>query len=417
VFSASSFQIDPVTQVVDNNCIPVQEPSSTTDHIKITKLMNASCASLIVPTAAGVHLQKGIKIEAGSDVSVVVRQTYTDSESYRAIPDSKLGTEYVVGTYCSNGGSCQFAVIATQDRTSVNIILPNSAASTVTCVSGQPLNGQSQGSDFVVTLNELDVFYLENANDLSGTRIVANNPISVIVGGRDIPYPNGNVGMMVEQIPPISKWGTEFMIGPGPKNDAGDIIKIVTNTANTEVYIQGFSEFIIPKGASAIERRIDWGMNSIVRTSYPVMILQVVSISLYTTTAGTIQGTPSMVVVPSKSQRKVVQTDLYVSCVATASYAYVVAGTNDRTVSFGCAPSLQPLFPMTSEVKWCASATTNGMFTVAHTATFNAYAYCDPGELFLVNVEWTDHTGVQTFTCLNYCFNFLRVVNLFRSGI
>jgi len=336
-------------------------------------------------------LQKGIKIEAGSDVSVVVRQTYTDSESYRAIPDSKLGTEYVVGTYCSNGGSCQFAVIATQDQTSVNIILPNSAASTVTCVSGQPLNGQSQGSDFVVTLNELDVFYLENANDLSGTRIVANNPISVIVGGRDIPDLNGNVGMMVEQIPPISKWGTEFMIGPGPRNDAGDIIKIVTHTANTEVYIQGFSEFIIPKGASAIERRIDWGMNSIVRTSYPVLILQVVSISLYTTTAGTIRGTPSMVVVPSKSQRKA-QEESYVSCVS-ATYAFVVAWVQNPASSLACMSAPQSISPL-SEVTRCEPTPTNGWFFVYEPSPFSAYAYCDPGELFLVNVDWTDHTGV-----------------------
>jgi len=408
VFSASSFQNDPVTQVVDNNCIPVPEPSSSTSNIKITKLKNPLCASLIVPTAAGVHLQKGIKIEAGSDVSVVVRQTYTDSESYRAIPDSQLGTEYVVGTYCSNGGSCQFAVIATQDRTSVNIILPNSAASTITCVSGQPINGQSQGSDFVVTLNELDVFYLENANDLSGTRIVANNPISVIVGGRDIPYVNaaGNFGMMVEQIPPISKWGTEFMIGPGPRNDAGDIIKIVTNTANTEVYIQGFSEFIIPKGASAIERRIDWGMDSIVRTSYPVMILQVVSISLYTTTAGTIQGTPSMVVVPSKSQRKAQPTS-YVSCVS-ATYAFVVAWVEDPALGLVCS-SVSSI--LSSEVQRCEPPTTNGAFSFVGNSPFSAYAYCDPGELFLVNVDWTDHTGVRTFTCLNYCCEFLRVLN------
>ena len=381
------------THVQDYTCNN-KKTSNNQMHSVIYSFPVDSCWEALVPQAANLSIQKGkgIKVTSDPDAAVVVRQTYSDSESYRAIPDSQLGTDYVIGTYCTQGGFCQFAVVAIHDDTSINVIYPGEESST--CVAGAEADGQVNGNGLALKLNELDVYHFESTSDLSGTRIVGDKEFAVIVGGRDIPYSESFNGIMVEQIPPVSRWGTEFLVSPGPMNDPGDIVKIVTMTANTEVYITGHSEFIIPKAHSAIERRIDRGMDTIIRTSYPVMILQILSIHLYNSNTS-IRGTPSMVVVPSTSQRQSAGgQNTIVTCGKNSSYSYVVAYTNGQSTT-SCTPSDGAL--PTSSVTVCENSVNDMANLILTSGEHSAYAYCDPGEAFVASVNWVEFNGVNIY--------------------
>ncbi|XP_052224980.1 uncharacterized protein LOC127840612 [Dreissena polymorpha] len=236
----------------------------------------------------------GLRFAVDNDTDttpVIVLQSYGKmQEGYAAIEDAHLGTEYYVGTYCSMGGYCQFAVTPVYNDTNVTVYLPDGKNETLKCNTNA-----ANHFGVPVTLNELEVLRIESTQDLSGTRIVASKNIAVFVGTRHI-----QSSFMIEQIPPVNKWGTTFVFAPNPRNNAGDLMKIITKSVDTEVSIAGFSSFIIPKTIASVERRIDWGMNSVVRTSRPVLVLHIMSVNLYNGT-GNVVGLPSMVLVPDKN--------------------------------------------------------------------------------------------------------------------
>ena len=65
-------------------------------------------------------------------------------------------------------------------------------------------------------INRLQTRYIQTSNDLSGTKIVTNKPVSIFSGHRCayVPYSYGNCGYLIEQIPPVTHWGTVHYTSP-----------------------------------------------------------------------------------------------------------------------------------------------------------------------------------------------------------
>jgi len=63
--------------------------------------------------------------------------------------------------------------------------------------------------------------------------LAGNSRTSVFGSSRDL---------LVEQLPPVSSWGTQFAVPSTPKRiDREDIIKIVCHQDGTHVLVSGFS--------------------------------------------------------------------------------------------------------------------------------------------------------------------------------
>ncbi|WAR15791.1 hypothetical protein MAR_030385 [Mya arenaria] len=249
-------------------------PNNSVTELKNLKyLVNMTDCPSLNPESKGVS-RSGIKFVVRSDASlqVVQKAARGGRDSFVAIPDSQLGTEYYIGTYYLQGGVCQLAVTPTQSDTLVTIFLPDGLDESFTCQIGSPVYDYVHGKGFRFVLHEFEVFHYQGNRDLSGTFIVSNNTVSVIVGSKY--YSSENTGLLVQQIPPTISWGSEFVILPNPDNDQGDIVKIVPKYDSTRVYITGHSPFIIPKAGLGVERRIDRGMNSVIRSSLPILVLQ-----------------------------------------------------------------------------------------------------------------------------------------------
>ncbi|XP_052762886.1 uncharacterized protein LOC128205352 [Mya arenaria] len=256
-------------------------PNNSVTELKNLKyLVNMTDCPSLNPESKGVS-RSGIKFVVRSDASlqVVQKAARGGRDSFVAIPDSQLGTEYYIGTYYLQGGVCQLAVTPTQSDTLVTIFLPDGLDESFTCQIGSPVYDYVHGKGFRFVLHEFEVFHYQGNRDLSGTFIVSNNTVSVIVGSKY--YSSENTGLLVQQIPPTISWGSEFVILPNPDNDQGDIVKIVPKYDSTRVYITGHSPFIIPKAGLGVERRIDRGMNSVIRSSLPILVLQVMFVGLY----------------------------------------------------------------------------------------------------------------------------------------
>ncbi|XP_060583531.1 uncharacterized protein LOC132739758 [Ruditapes philippinarum] len=242
----------------------------------------------------------GVKVESSEEFTLHVYQTDSKgnlSDGYLAIPDEHLGTEYYVSTYCSLGGHCQIAVAGTTDSTSLQIVFPEHIPpGSVTC------NGQSitTGDPVSFKLNENEVLHIESNEsqvDLSGTYITSDNVIAVFIGARDGP----DDACMIEQIPPVNKWGTELVVATNVLNDAGDAIKIITQSADTTIHILRYSPFTISNAGDYVELRIDWEMHSTIVATKPILVVQIMSIDIYNDTS-IVKGKPAMVLVPHVEQ-------------------------------------------------------------------------------------------------------------------
>ena len=151
---------------------------------------------------------KGIHVTAQSPVSVhVVSENATSADGYLALPTAGLGTNYYVMSYASSRYSgSEFAVVATQNTTTVTIT-PSAAGAT-----------KPAGAAFTVLLNIGETYQLANpANaDMTGTLVTADKPIAVFSGHRcaDIPSGVGYCDYLVEQLPDSSIWGKTFHTSP-----------------------------------------------------------------------------------------------------------------------------------------------------------------------------------------------------------
>lgn len=155
----------------------------------------------VVLTSNEVVEAKGIHVTTLAPVSVhVVSQTTVSADGYMALPTPGLGTKYYVMTTASTryNGS-EFAVVATQDNTTVNITL---AAAGLTKLAG---------SAFTVSMNSGETYQIINPAfaDMTGTLITSDKPVAVISGHRcaDIPSGTGYCDYLVEQLPAVSIWG------------------------------------------------------------------------------------------------------------------------------------------------------------------------------------------------------------------
>jgi hypothetical protein len=168
------------------------------------------------------------------------------SDAFLALPTDVLGQDYYVMSYNSDANGTpptpsQFAIIASQDATTVN------------CTFSISNTSKSNQKNKTITLQK-GQSYLVQANsysndDLTGTHITSNKPIAV-VGSQQrsaIPYTNYSAArdFIIEQMIPVTTWGYDAFLVPFPEPASGtgnpynDIYRIIAARDNTKITFNG----------------------------------------------------------------------------------------------------------------------------------------------------------------------------------
>ena len=152
------------------------------------------------------------------------------------VPTSSVGSEYLVINYNAwspiNPQSA-FVVVATEDATTVTIT-PKAALA----------GGFSANTPTSVTLNRGQGFLGVAASgnqDLTGTLVTADKPVSLTNGSRCNQVPN-NVGAcdaFFEVAQPVSAWGTRYLVASSPLRPSGSIYRVLAATDGTIVRQDG----------------------------------------------------------------------------------------------------------------------------------------------------------------------------------
>ena len=185
----------------------------------------------------------GISLETSSDKVTVLGRSYTShtTDTYLTLPTIKFNTVteytyYAMTVYGSNTYS-SILVVGTEDNTVVTLTY---RFSTRIYMNYQRYYVYS-GSSYSFTINRLQTTYIYpyyGGYDLSGTKIVANKPVSVFSGHRcaQVPDGYGNCGYLIEQIPPTIHWGNIHYTAPLATRRSYTL-KVVVAQYNTKVII------------------------------------------------------------------------------------------------------------------------------------------------------------------------------------
>ncbi|XP_067399057.1 IgGFc-binding protein-like [Emydura macquarii macquarii] len=175
-----------------------------------------------------------ILIRADKDISVLSVNSKPNTIATTVVhPIEKLGTVYYVvtppGTHSS--GYKEFAVIAGQAPTTVDIYLKGTVL----------FKGwfYTAGSKLTVTLAPYQALQLQSLHDLSGTKIESREHVAVLTG-HSCAVKNTACDHAVEQLLPVSSWGSTYIVPPLSFQTLFDTAYIVTSQ-NTRIKYQSGS--------------------------------------------------------------------------------------------------------------------------------------------------------------------------------
>ena len=198
-------------------------------------------------------LFKGIHIQALQGRRIAVfgqNEEVASNDGYVALPiisrPAGSSYEYIAASVYGDQGSPQQAkdsvvlIIGTENDT--QIIVEPAPQLTAGIPHALAPNGRFFNNPVftnTVIIQRFQTFYLQaRGNDISGTRIIANKPISFFSGHEcaNIPLMSEPCDMLIEQVPPVDTWGTEVVTIP-LINRSADTIKVFASQASTTVNV------------------------------------------------------------------------------------------------------------------------------------------------------------------------------------
>jgi hypothetical protein len=211
---------------------------------------------------------QSVHIEADDDVTVYsLNQGDLTSDAFMVLPTDAIGDDYVIMSYTSDispsdpfntdvsGGSTpsQFAIVATQDGTDVEIV--------PSCATFIADSGQS----YTVTLNRGQSYLVQpdprinRRADLTGSLVRASKPVAVFAGHQRATIPIENKGILgsrdclVEQMNPVVTWGKSAFITPLASSsdelpDGFNLFRVVSAFDSTQVFVDNQNVAMINAG-------------------------------------------------------------------------------------------------------------------------------------------------------------------------
>ncbi len=231
---------------------------------------------------------RGVHVTSSTAVTVYgLNDIEETTDGFLGLPVNVLGTQYRALTYVDRTYS-QIGIVATVDGTSVTVV-PSAALA----------GGSPAGTPVVRTLAAGEVLFIPSAadSDLTGSLVTASQPVAVFGAARCALVPTSSFACnhLVEQLTPISAWGSDFITVPLASRMGGDRVRVLASQNGTTVSING--AVVATLAAGAFHEQVVTATSRIT-SSQPVLVAyfsQGQSLDLGT-------GDPSMMLIPPTSQ-------------------------------------------------------------------------------------------------------------------
>lgn len=254
-------------------------------HFKVEAALNElvgyNNTGVSLPTDQnGTEAPQVFHITADDEITVYgLNQAQYTSDAFLALPSDALGTDYIAIAYNSddNKGTqstpSQFAIVATEDNTTVTIV-PR-ASTTVGGTAPQTVQ-LSRGMAYLVQAQRLG-----QQSDLTGSTIEADKPVAVFAGHQRATIPIAEPSLtsrdhLVEQLIPTARWGRSafavpYMPSPNEAQDGTDLYRVIAAYDSTKIFIDGVLAATLKSG-NFIERPLT--SPHIITASEQIMVAQ-----------------------------------------------------------------------------------------------------------------------------------------------
>ena len=293
------------TLSVNGSSIPFTVTANQVTTLRLTNSSTPNNSLAYNSQTAGIGTNRGIHIVADTPIVVYAHiLNAARSGSTLVLPTNVLGREYFVTSYASVSGSnsrSQFAVVATEDNTSVEI----------TPTLADAGNTYPANTTFTITLNKGDVFQYQSANntDLTGSFIKSVaapgspcKPIGVFSGSTFTTMGCATAGSgdnLYQQQFPSASWGQLYITAPFALR-AYDIFRILVKDPTTVVQVNG----VTLNPATIINNRyyeintIGNNTSRIISSDKPVSVIQY----MITQSCDGVQSDPEMIILNAIEQ-------------------------------------------------------------------------------------------------------------------
>ena len=193
---------------------------------------------------------KGVHVKATCSTSLLtvygINDARVSTDAFLALPCHRYPvvqykyfvfstfTELSTGTFQS-----RFLIVPCEDDTRVTL-QPTQLIQADPDLTGQTVPQPiPAGHQLDITMNRLQTAQFNSADDLTGTIVMSNKPISVFVGHECGQIPGDVTGCdhLVEQVPPDATWGTQFFTAPLDVRESGERYRVGTVSDNNQVTV------------------------------------------------------------------------------------------------------------------------------------------------------------------------------------
>ncbi|XP_039369926.1 adhesion G protein-coupled receptor E3-like [Mauremys reevesii] len=208
-----------------------------------------------LPESVGIKgstkFSKVVLVKADKDISVVsVSNKHVSPETTVLYPVSSLGNEHYIVTPSAQSLDSypEFSVMTYEDCNSVEVHVKGKLHYLTQVYS--------TGTKLEIKLRAFQGIQLQGIADLSGTRIVSEKPVAVLVG--QVCFCNNTkCNHVFEQLLPVCSWGTTYIIPPLPWQKVDETVYITASQNTTVLYQLGEQqETVTLAGGSVLQRPV-----------------------------------------------------------------------------------------------------------------------------------------------------------------
>ena len=191
--------------------------------------------------------QKGIHVYSteGDELYVVAENilSFLNHGTFLAYPCFSLGENvdnYEYGVISVDDPTdtlnSQVLLVGCEDDTTITINPSQSVSLPMDAQSSSTnINVEADTLSHAITLNKMQTLLVLSVNDLTGSKIISNKPLTVISGHEcaNIPLSEAGCEPLAVQVPPYATWGTKFLLAPFTGRDGPQAFKAVSSASNT----------------------------------------------------------------------------------------------------------------------------------------------------------------------------------------
>lgn len=222
-----------ITAVEDNAKVTVQ--TTILNFKKVKTLRLGESVTVRIPPRCELNSRKknlcSVIVRASADVSVAAYNHKTrTSDTALIYPTTELGRDYYILTPTRHNGK-EFSLTNSNKHNRVTVF-----------VQGRLwYKGASykKGSKFTVQLKPYETVIFESNYDLTGTRVVSQQPLAVFSGHTCTRILSSYCNHVYEQLLPVNKWGSTYIVPPFPMQTQYDAVYVTASRQTRLVVTSG----------------------------------------------------------------------------------------------------------------------------------------------------------------------------------